>query len=566
MTASHRPRIVLITIAIVSVLCSCVSQHSQQQLMISFLPAPVPVPHEAGPSPVPTTLYAGSMPTLVQTTHPFIEWPTEVDSRIIRADERFEAGKKLYQLGNVEGARQEFNRSVDVLLNASADLPNRQRLEHRLDQLVDTIYRYDLEGLGSGENQDAVVYDKSPKEDILKMTFPIDPNLKPKVSEEIQATASQLPLDQNDTILGYVHYFMTDRGHRTLTSGLRRAGRYQPLIQRILDEEGVPRELIFLAQAESGFLPRAVSRMRACGMWQFIKETGHVYGLEQSLNSDDRLDPEKATRAAARHLHDLYKHFGDWYLAMAAFNCGPVCVDRAVQRTGYADYWELSRLNAIPHETQMYVPLILAMTIMAKNPKDYGLENLDLDQPLDYDTLDMKHPTNVALIADAADRPVSEIRDLNPGLLKPVAPAGYQLHIPKGTSGTVLAALESVPGERRLTWRMHRVERGETLAQIAKEFNTPANSIAVANSSSLVASLEAGDRLVIPATFNPDGPAAKTVSRKAARYTRTASTTSLQRAAPTRQTPSRTVHHRASGKNLKTASTRGASGSAPGNN
>jgi LysM repeat protein len=130
----------------------------------------------------------------------------------------------------------------------------------------------------------------------------------------------------------------------------------------------------------------------------------------------------------------------------------------------------------------------------------------------------------------------------------------------------VLAALESVPGERRLTWRMHRVERGETLAQIAKEFNTPANSIAVANSSSLVASLEAGDRLVIPATFNPDGPAAKTVSRKAARYTRTASTTSLQRAAPTRQTPSRTVHHRASGKNLKTASTRGASGSAPGNN
>src|SRR5258708_35275274 len=201
------------------------------------------------------------MPNLVKKTLPAIDWPTEADSRMIRADQRFESGKKLLQAGDTAGARREFDRAIDVLLNAPENLSNRQKLERRLEQLVDTIYRYDLEGLGSGAKQDVVVYDKSPKDDILQRTFPTDPNLKPKVSEEVQATLSQLPLDLNDTILSYVHYFSTDRGHRTLTAGLRRAGRYKPLIQRILDEEGVPQELIYLAQAESGFLPRAVSRI-----------------------------------------------------------------------------------------------------------------------------------------------------------------------------------------------------------------------------------------------------------------------------------------------------------------
>ena len=156
----------------------------------------------------------------------------------------------------------------------------------------------------------------------------------------------------------------------------------------------------------------------------------------QTPGTDDRLDPEKATRAAAKHLHDLYAMFGDWYLAMAAYNCGPGCVQRAVERTGYADFWELTRLNALPKETANYVPVILALTIMAKNPKDYDLENLETDRPVEYETIDLDTPTSLALIADAADRPVSEIQDLNPALLKSTAPAGYQLRVPKGTLRT----------------------------------------------------------------------------------------------------------------------------------
>ncbi len=168
-------------------------------------------------------------------------------------------------------------------------------------------------------------------------------------------------------------------------------------MQRILDDEGVPQELIYLAQVESGFLPRARSNKQAVGMWQFVQFRGRQYGLMQTPGTDDRLDPEKATRAAAKHLHDLYAMFGDWYLAMAAYNCGPGCVQRAVERTGYADFWDLTRLNALPKETENYVPVILAVTIMAKNPKDYDLENLDTDRPVEYETIDLDSANQLGL-------------------------------------------------------------------------------------------------------------------------------------------------------------------------
>src|SRR6185369_7634744 len=187
----------------------------------------------------------------------------------------------------------------------------------------------------------------------------------------------------NDTVLGYINYFST-RGHRTIVAGIQRSGRYRPMIQRVLDEEGVPQELIHLAQAESGFIPRAVSRAAAGGMWQFLKWRGQQYGLMQTGYTDERMDPEKATRAAARHLRDLYNEFGDWYLAIAAYNCGPGTVERAVERTGYADFWELRARRMLPIETTNYVPIILAMTIMAKNAPEYGLDHITLEAPVEY--------------------------------------------------------------------------------------------------------------------------------------------------------------------------------------
>lgn len=504
MTDRHRSGILLSALLALLAfpLASCISSKSQA-FKLSFLPstpARVESSFEEPPS-IPSNLYSNEVPNLVQQALAAQPRAVEADSRIFKAEGHFEAGRKLYQQGDLSGARREFDAAMDTLLTAPENIPDRQKLERRLDQMAETIYRYDLEGMGSGSTQPEVVYDKTPLDDILQLTFPTDPNLRPKVKEEIAATLSQLPLEENDAVLSYIHYFSTDRGHKTLVAGLRRAGRYRSLIQRILDEEGVPQELIFLAQAESGFLPRAKSYKSAVGMWQFVQFRGREYGLNQTPMSDDRMDPEKATRAAARHLHDLYATFGDWYLAMAAYNCGPYCVEHAVEHTGYADFWELSRLNVLPKQTANYVPLILAMTIMAKNPKDYDLESVDLDEAVRYDSVDMEAPTHLALIADATERPVSEIQDLNPALLKLVAPAGYQLRVPPGTSAVVRSTLETVPAGHRAAWRVHRVLDGETLDAIAHRYATPASSIAAVNQKVRVPA--AGDILVIPAAYSP---------------------------------------------------------------
>jgi membrane-bound lytic murein transglycosylase D len=427
-------------------------------------------------------------------------------------------------------------------------MKDRSRIEHRLDEMVASIHRYDVNGLGAGDLSDKPSYDKAPLEDILEMTFPLDPSIKPKVTEQAHTTASQLPLEVNDAVLSYIHFFQSDRGRRTLVAGLKRAGRYKPLIQRVLTEEGVPQELIYLAQAESGFFPRAMSHKAATGMWQFMRDRGRQYGLTQTPYSDDRLDPEKATRSAARHLKDLYDEFGDWYLAIAAYNCGPGGVDRAVERTGYADFWQLRSRNALPRETTNYVPIILAMTIMAKNAKDYDLENIDTDTPLEYENLKLTSATHLALIADLAERPVSELRELNPALLTNVAPAGYELHVPKGAGPSLIAGLQTVPENRRASWRIHRVAQGDTMASIAKQYNTSAGSIAAANANGMV---ETGGLMLIPASLQETRTKTSAQSLK---RSRTAAATRKSAPKHTARSAAKPAHRRASAGLVQTAS------------
>lgn len=476
------------------------TRHSKFQM--AFLPAPHPAvaaPEIAEPPSVSEPrFFTRDTPAIAPPATPIAPLLTRTQDLIERATLRFERGRRYYQAKDTQNARKEFDAALDLMLEASDQpMADRKTLERKLDQMIEAVHRYDLAGLGSGADLDEAAFEKAPLEDILEMTFPVDPKLKSKVREQIQATASQLPLSTNDAVLGYIHYF-SGRGHRTMVTGFERAGRYKPMIQRILDEVGVPQELIYLAQAESGFQPRAVSRMRATGMWQFMTGRGREYGLEQTRYVDDRLDPEKATRAAARHLRDLYTQFGDWYLAIAAYNCGPGVVEKAVERTGYADFWELRRRRVLPAETTAYVPIILAMTIMAKNAPEYGLDNINAQTAVEYDTVEMTAPTHLALVADLTDSPVSELMALNPALLKGVAPAGFSLYVPKGSANTLVAALESVPAERRASWRIHKVENGDTLASIGKRYGMAPGSIAAANRLQAEEPME-GDQLVIPA-------------------------------------------------------------------
>ncbi len=487
--------------------------NQQARFQMSFLP---PAPRAATPGDA-TEI---ASPPDVSTPNPYLQQVPAIfvnnplpprhkllaDSKVRRADQAFQRGQRLYQANNFAAARREFDAAIDLMLEASDENPvDREDYDAKLDEMVDAIHRYDLAGLGAAAIPEPGQFEKAPLEDILQMTFPVDPRIKDKVREQVTATVSQLPLSVNDTVLGYINYFST-RGHRTLIVGKQRSGRYRPMIQRVLDEEGVPQELIYLAQAESGFSPRAVSRKAAGGMWQFLLWRGQQYGLLQSRYTDDRMDPEKATRAAARHLRDLYSEFGDWYLAIAAYNCGPGVVEKAVERTGYADFWELRSRGVLPAETTNYVPIILAMTIMEKNAAEYGLDNVQLDPPLEYDTLELTAPTSLTLVSDVTDTALAEIAALNPSVLRGIAPANFALHLPKGTSKQLVAALQLIPSEHRDSWRLHRVGPGETLASISKRYGLPAGSIIAANSLKSPEAVE-GDRLLIPVAARAEAPA-----------------------------------------------------------
>ena len=525
---------------------------SQQSRFQSALlpPAPqtlsLPEPESSSVPPAQPNVFLKDVPVSLASIPPAPPRPTAGDALVERAERRFDAGKKFYQTKDLPAARQEFDAAVDLMLQASDAMPaDRADFEKKFDDMVDSIHHFDLASLGASASVDQGKFEKAPLEDILQMTFPVDPRLKDKVREQVKATVSQLPLSVNDAVLGYINYF-SNRGRRTLIAGYERSGRYRPMIQRVLQEEGIPQELIHLAQAESGFIPRAVSRKAAGGMWQFVVFRGQQYGLMQTRYTDDRMDPEMATRAAAHHLHDLYNEFGDWYLAIAAYNCGPGTVEKAVEHTGYADFFELRSRGALPAETTNYVPIILAMTIMEKNAAEYGLEGLPLDPSLEYDTVKTGALTSLTLVSDITDVSAAELAELNPAALKGMLPEAYSLHVPKGLGSQVAEALETVPAEHRAAWRLHHVGPEDTLATIGKRYSVMPAAIVAANHLD-TNQPQAGDRLVIPvaARVEPAHPAASTSHAKIAHTTSAKRTTAAHaRTAPSKpatQAPAKAV-------------------------
>jgi len=515
MNARNQTLTSVIVLAGASVIAGCgINQHSSFQN--AFLPphahsGPINLDLDHPPL-VEPNLYIKDVPGFLLES-PQIPRRTRGDELVEEAERHFAAGKQAYETGHFAAARQEFDLAIDSMLDASDQNPaDRQAYDRRMDQLVDAIHSFDLAALGASDSSEEGRFDKAPLEDILQMTFPVDPKIKGQVLEQVAATVSQLPLSVTDAVLGYVNYF-SNRGHGTITVAMQRSGRYRPMIQRILDEEGVPQELIHLAQAESGFMPRAMSRARATGMWQFMAWRGAEYGLQRTTYTDDRLDPEKATRAAAHHLHDLYNMFGDWYLAIAAYDCGPQTVQTAVERTGYADFWELRARGELPIETTNYVPIILAMTIMEKNAQAYGLDQVQMDPPIEYDTVELAALTSLPLIADVTDTSVPELAELNPALLGSLAPANYAVHVPKGSSTRLTAALALVPAEHRAAWRLHRVAPGETLAAIGARFGVSTASLLAANSLPAHTAVE-GDLLVVPSAARPTPALRRTAPRR----------------------------------------------------
>jgi membrane-bound lytic murein transglycosylase D len=409
---------------------------------------------------------------------------------IAKVEKEYQAGQDNYQAGHLEAAKQNFDSAFNQLLGSGFDLRSSNngddRLEKELDRILDGINALEVAALQQGDGFAEQKSEPAPIDEANELTPAVDQNVKAKAEAEIKSTRSGLPLMMTDQVAGYINYF-SNRGRPTVERALARSGRYEDMIRRVLQEEGVPEELIYLAQAESGFHPLAVSRAGARGMWQFMGSRAKGYGLERNWWVDDRQDPEKATRAAAHHLHDLYNEFGDWYLAMAAYNSGPGTVQSAVKRTGYADFWELYRRNVLPRETRNYVPIIVAVTIMAKNPAQYGLDSITKDKPVPYDTVKINYPIDLRLAAECVDATTADLLDLNPSLLRLTTPKDtgkgrpFELHLPAGTADKFETAVAAIPADKRVWWRYHKVQAGETLAAIARTYHTTPKAIAEAN-------------------------------------------------------------------------------------
>ncbi len=458
---------------------------------------------------------------ITQQSQPVASATDPVADLVAHAEKEFQAGLDDYQAGKSDDAKEHFDHAVNALLESNLDIRSDDRLQKEFDRVVEGVNKL---GLGdAGSDSDAQQKSEpAPIDETNGLTPAADPNVKAKAQAELKAIHSDLPLMMTDQVAGYISYF-SNRGRGVFERALIRSGRYHDMIVSIFKEEGIPQDLIYLAQAESGFHPLAVSRAGARGIWQFMGARGRGYGLQHNVYLDDRQDPEKSTWAAAHHLKDLYNQFGDWYLAMAAYNSGPGTVQAAVKRTGYADFWELYRRNVLPKETRNYVPIILAVTIMAKNPAQYGLSSLALDRPTPYDTVTIDYPVDLHLVADCVGSTAEQLQDLNPRLLRLSTPreGNFELHLPTGTKEEYESSIGSIPPADRLWWRYHVVHSGDTLASLARTYRTTAKSIAEVNhlEGRDSEALEADAKLVIPLApgKHPVGDT-QTYARRITRY------------------------------------------------
>jgi membrane-bound lytic murein transglycosylase D len=297
-------------------------------------------------------------------------------------------------------------------------------------------------------------------------------------------------------------------GAGTLQTLYRKVGRYEHIVRKIAREEGLSEDIIYLGMIESGFNTRVQSQMRATGPWQFMKGTAKMYGLNVDWWVDERKDIYESTRAAVRHLKDLFYEYGDWYLALAAYNSGPGRVNRAIKKNNTRDYWEMTKL---PRETKRYVPYFLSAARIAKEPALYGI-TLEKDSAWTVDTVSIRECLDLQIIADCAGTSVDSVREINPALLRWCTPPTmdrYVLKLPVGTRSRFLEGYAKVPADKKRTWVRYQVKYGETLSLIAGRYGTDIKAIQQANQLKTSTNLITGQYLLIPvapANYKPVNP------------------------------------------------------------
>jgi len=430
-----------------------------------------------------------------------------VAALIATSERHYANGQRELAEGHLDQARREFDLSVSILLESSSGARADARLRDHFDRLVDRISAQEATALAEGDGFSEGPSEPAPIDELLAIASTFDTPVPPAAATEatvradLAMAAHDIPIPLNDRVLNYIELFQGRlRGH--IQSGMDRGAQYLPMIQEVFKSEGLPLDLAYIPLIESAFKPAAQSQKQARGVWQFMRATSEERGLETNWFVDERSDPEKSTRAAADYLKWLYKQFGDWHLALASYNGGPGRVQRAVQRSGIEDFWQLSEgKRHLPRETREYVPLILAAMVIARNPAQYGFAPMATDKPLAYDSVTVTRAVDLRRIAEWTDTPLEGIQALNPELRRwttPVRADKYDVKVPTGTGDKLRERLTSAATADLAALHWYRVKRGESVAAIARKLGVSRGDLAEANGLSAKARVRPGQDLLVP--------------------------------------------------------------------
>lgn len=428
--------------------------------------------------------------------------PEDPLSRLIAsADARLAGGVEQSRSGHLNRAREEFDRALDLYLNAPGGAYADRRVAEAYKRTLEAIQLSEFEALAAGDGFSETLPEPAAIDDVgdLPIATGSPSEEARRIAEEaLRGEVTDVKIQINDEVLSCIDLYQGPL-RDWFAEALARGGRYLPRIREVFHSEGIPQDLAYVALVESAFKTGALSRAKAKGVWQFMPATGKRFGLKQDWWVDERSSPEKATRAAAQYLRSLYDLFEDWNLALAAYNAGEGRVGRSLDRHNVDDFWELARTRGLKRETKNYVPMIHAAIVVAKAPEKYGFE-VTPEPLLTFDTVPLKDAVDLRVVAECAGTNVDQIQLLNPELRRLATPAGraWNVKVPPGAAPAAGECLANLPPERRVTFRTHVVARGQTLAKLAKLYGSSAAAIADANGLSAGRALAKGAELIIP--------------------------------------------------------------------